>query len=86
LITAKACKLFSDGLHRGAAAKTYSPAFRDAQVQEVVHAVVTAAAHGKLPEEVADNEDDCGDRETQDDLHEGGQVGAEGLGFGGGHR
>ena len=54
LITAKACKLFSDGLHRGAAAKTYSPAFRDAQVQEVVHAVVTAAAHGKLTEEVAE--------------------------------
>jgi hypothetical protein len=53
LITAKACKIFSDGLHRGVTAKTYSPSFRDAQMQELMDAVIRAAAHGKLPEEQA---------------------------------
>jgi hypothetical protein len=53
LISARACKLFSDGLQRGVAAKTYSPSFRDAQVQEVMDAVIRAAAHGKLLQEEA---------------------------------
>jgi hypothetical protein len=53
LISARACKLFSDGLQRGVTAKTYSPSFRDAQVQEVTDAVIRAAAHGKLPQEEA---------------------------------
>ena len=52
----------------------------------LVSLVLDVVALGALSEEVADGEDDGRDRETQDDLHEDGQVGAEGLGFGGGHR
>jgi hypothetical protein len=53
LITAKACRIFFDGLHRGVIAKTLSPAFRNVQVQEVMEAVVQAAVRGKLAEEEA---------------------------------
>ncbi len=50
LITSKACKAFAHGLHRGVAAKMYSPAFRDTKIEELRCNISRLKASGRLRE------------------------------------
>ena len=50
LMTHRACKAFAHGLHRGVAAKMYSPAFRDAKIEELRCNIAGLKASGRLSE------------------------------------
>jgi hypothetical protein len=50
LMTYRACKAFAHGLHRGVAAKMYSPAFRDAKIEELRCNIARVKASGRLSE------------------------------------
>jgi hypothetical protein len=50
LMTYRVCKAFAHGLHRGVAAKMYSPAFRDAKIEELRCNIARVKASGRLSE------------------------------------